>query len=112
MKRQIMTAEIKRNADRAVGKLLRRIDRRIRPYHDRGIGENGAPSELTAARSGVGDTTVIAPLAGVVHVGLALLEKLAVAGERGDALRRRHTGLDPLVDAGLTVGPFDTESFL
>ena len=62
--------------------------------------------------TGVLHAAVIAPFAGVIHVGLALFEKLAVTGERVDALQRRHAGVDLLLDAGLAVGPLDFEALL
>jgi hypothetical protein len=112
MQRDVMSAEIERHADGTVGELLRRINRRIGPHHDGGISDDGAAAELSAALAGVLDAAVIAPFAGVIHVGLALFEKLAVTGERIDALRRRHAGLDLLLDAGLAVGPLDFKALL
>src|SRR6185503_6613519 len=54
---------------------------------------------------------VIAPFAGVVHVGLALLEHLAVTGERVEALRTGDADVGGLVGA-LAVDPLDLEAFL
>ena len=112
MQREVMAAEIERHADGAVGELLRCIDRRIRPHHDCRIGDDGAAAELPAALAGVGDAAVIAPFAGVIHIGFALFEQFAVAGERRDAFRRRHIGFDLLFHAGFAIDPFDGEPFL
>jgi hypothetical protein len=62
--------------------------------------------------AGILDAAVIAPFAGVVHVGLALFQELAVAGEWVDALRIGDVRLDLLLDAGFAVGPFDVEALL
>ena len=82
MQREIVRAGVERHADRAAGELLRRVDRRIRPHHDGGIGDDGAAADLAAADAGGAGAAVVAPFAGVVHVGLALLEQRAVAAER------------------------------
>ena len=81
-------------------------------HHQGGIGHDGAAAELAAAGAGVLHPAIVAPFAGIVHVGLALLEQLAVAGEGVDALRAGDVGLDLLLDALLAVGPFDREPFL
>ncbi len=81
MQREIVGAEVERHADAAVGELLGGVDRRVRAHHDRREGDDAAAAELPAADLGVLDATVVAPLAGVVHVGLALLEQAAMAGE-------------------------------
>src|SRR5262249_40610352 len=64
-----------------------------------------------AAGAGILHTAVIAPLAGVVHVRLALLEQPAVAGERIDPFRVGHVGLDLFLDPLLAVGPLDHDPF-
>ena len=76
------------------------------------VGHDGAAAELAAAGAGLLHPAVVAPLAGIVHVGLALLEQLAVAGEGIDALRAGHVGLDLLLDALLAVGPLDRDALL
>ena len=85
-----MRAGIERHPDGAAGELLGRIDRRIRPHHDRGISDDGAAAELPAALAGILNPAVIAPFAGVIHVGPPLFEEPAVTGERIDALRHRQ----------------------
>ena len=84
VQRDVVRAEIERHTDHLVGELLRRVDRRVRRHDHRGVGDDGAAAELAAAGVGRADAAVVAPLAGVVHVRLALLEQLAVAGERID----------------------------
>src|SRR5262249_23590655 len=69
-------------------------------------------AELAAAGARVLHPAVIAPLAGVIHVRLALLEQLAVAGEGVDPFRAGYVGLDLFLDPLLTVGPLDQEPFL
>src|SRR5262249_3248306 len=54
---------------------------------------------------------VIAPFAGVIHVRLALLEQLAVAGEGVDPFRAGHVGLDFFLQPLLAVGPLDQDPF-
>ena len=112
VQRDIVGAEIERHADGLVGELLRREHRRIRRHHERGVGHDGATAELAAARARLLHAAVIAPLAGIVHVRLALLEQLAVAGKGIDALRAGDVGLDLLLDALLAVGPLDDEPLL
>ena len=56
---------------------------------------------------GILDAAVVAPFAGVVHVGLALLEQLAVAGKRVEPLRADHVDLGALLHVLLAVGPLD-----
>src|SRR6516225_10574544 len=94
MQHEIVRAEIERYADGAVGELLRGVDRRIRPNHDRREGNDRAPAELAAALAGILNAAVIAPFAGVVHVGLALLQQPAVADEWIETLWPRHIGLN------------------
>ena len=71
-----------------------------------------AAADLAAFHIGVADSTVIAPFAGVVHVGLALLEQLAVAAERIDALWRAGKGVDGFDARLVAVVPFDREALL
>ena len=94
VQRDVMGAEIKRHADDAVGELLRRIDRRIRRAPRSPNKRRWRGGRAAGCLAGVLHAAVIAPFAGVVHVGLALLEELAVAGERIDAFRRRHIGFE------------------
>ena len=94
------------------GGLLWRADGKVRAHDERRIGDDGAAAELAAVLVGVLDAAVIAPFAGVVHVGLALFEQLAVAGERIDALGRGHIDLDLLLDAGFAVSPLDIQPLL
>ena len=108
-----MGAEIERHADGVDW----RVAAACRPANSgrtttRRIGHDGAAAELAAALAGILDAAVIAPFAGVVHVGLALFQQLAVAGERVDAFRVGDVRLDFLLDAGFAVGPFDLEAFL
>src|SRR5262249_42533521 len=70
---------------------------------------DGAAADLPAALAGLLHAAVVAPFAGVVHVGLALLEQLAMARERIDTLRTGDRGVDLLLDALLAVGPLDRE---
>src|SRR3954471_21044124 len=105
MQREIMGAEVERHADRLAGELLRREHRRLRPYHDRREGDDAAPPELAAADLGVLDAAVVAPFAGIVHVGLALLEHLAVAGERIESLRARDADVRALLLLGVALDP-------
>ena len=112
VQRDVVRAEIERQPDQPIGHLLRRVNGRVRPNHERRIGDDGAAAELAAVLVGVLDAAVVAPFAGVVHVGLALLEQLAVAGERIDALGRGDVDLDLLFDADFAVGPLDVEAFL
>src|SRR5256714_15459640 len=97
-----MRAGIERDADTATGELLGGVDRRIRPHHDRRKSHDRAAADLTATDAGGVGAAVIAPLAGVVHVGLAGLEQLAVTAERIDALRAIDQCLG-LLDAGLVA---------
>src|SRR2546423_13717539 len=107
-----MRAGIERDADTATGELLGSVDRRIRPHHDRRISHDRAAADLTAADAGGVGAAVIAPLAGIVHVGLAGFEQLAVAAERIDAPRTIDQ-LFRLPDPRLVaLGPFDEQSFL
>lgn len=96
---EIVRAEIERDADLPVGKLLRGVNGRIRPHRNRRESYDAAAAELTAANAGVLHTAVVAPLAGIVHVGPALLEQPAVAAEGVEPLRAEHVG------AGVAVGP-------
>jgi hypothetical protein len=82
------------------------------PHRQRGVGHNGAPADLAAAEPGVLDTAVVPPLAGVVHIGLPLLEQLAVAGERVEPFRADHVDVGRLLDVLLAVGPFDREALV
>src|SRR5262249_34295643 len=53
---------------------------------------------------------VVAPFASVIHVGLALLEQLAMAGERIGALHVAQRGVGGL-DAGfVAIGPFGLQA--
>ncbi len=112
VQRDVVGAEIERHADGAVGELLRGIDRRIGRDHERRIGDDGAAAELAASRARVLHAAIVAPLAGVIHVRLALLEQLAVAGEGIDAFGARHVRFDLLLHSLLAVGPLDQKPFL
>src|SRR5215207_887907 len=101
-----MRAEVEWHADCLAGQLLSGEHLRIRPYHDGGVGDDAAPADLAAADLSILDAAVVAPFAGVVHVGLALLEHLAVAGERVQPLRRVHVDMRALVVA-LALDPLD-----
>jgi hypothetical protein len=111
MQREIMRAEVERHPDQLAGELLRGEHLGVRPHRDRGIADDGAPADLAAADLGVLDAAVVAPFAGVVEVGLALLEHLAVARERIEALRAVHIGSRALVFA-LALDPLDGQAFL
>ena len=112
MQREVVRAGVERHADRAAGELLRRVDRRIRPHHDRGVGDDGAAADLPAADAGAAGAAVVAPFAGIVHVGLALLEQRAVAAEHIGGLRILDRGVGGL-DAGfVAIGPLDLDAFL
>src|SRR5690242_12708872 len=110
MQRQIMRAEVERYADGLAGELLPGEHLRIRPHHDGGVGDDAAPSDLAAADLRILDAAVVAPFAGVVHVGLALLEHLAVTGERVEPLRRVDVDMGALVVA-LALDPLDLQAF-
>src|SRR6516162_8798279 len=112
MQHEIMRAEIERHANDPIGELLRRVNRRIRPYHDRCITDNGATAELPAAPAGLLNAAVITPFASIVQVGLALLQQAAVAGERVHAFWSRHIVLDLFLDTGVTVDPLDLQALL
>src|SRR5262249_52041850 len=74
------------------------------------IADNGAAPDLPAANASRIGAAVVAPFAGVVHVGLALLEQLAMAGERIRALHVGKRGVGGL-DAGfIAIGPFDSQA--
>src|SRR5215813_7544613 len=106
-----MGAGIERHADPAAGELLRRVDRRVRPHHDRPIGDDAAAADLTAADTSGAGAAVVAPFAGVVHVGFAGFEQRAVADELVGGLHVRDRGVCDL-DAGLVaLGPLDLEPF-
>src|SRR5262249_21417953 len=81
-------------------------------HPQRRVGDDRAAAEVAAARARVLHAAIIAPLAGVIHVRLALLEQVAVGGEGIDALGAGDVGLDLLLHALLAVGPLDLESFL
>src|SRR5262249_39719124 len=72
----------------------------------------GAAAELAAARARVLYAAIVAPLAGVIHVRLALLEQLAVAGEGIDVLGAGDVRFDLFLHPLLAVGPFDQKPFL
>src|SRR5205085_9633048 len=101
-----------RHPDDLVGELLRCIDRRIRGDHHRRKADDGAPADLATAGAGASDPAIISPFAGVVHVGLALFEQPAVAGERVDALRAGNAEVELLLDAPVAIRPLDLESLL
>ncbi len=106
-----MRAEVERHADRLAGQLLRGEHLRVWPHHDGGVGDDAAPPDLAAANLGILNAAVVAPFAGVVHVGLALLEHLAVAGERVEPLRGVDVDLGALVLA-LALDPLDLQALL
>ena len=111
MQREVMCSGIERNADSAVGELLRRVDGRLGRHDDRCVGNDRAAADLAALHIRVADAAVIAPFACVVHVGLALLEQLAMAAEGVDAVGRAGEAFDGL-DAGLVaIVPFDEQAF-
>ena len=96
MQRHIVGAEVERHADRDIGELLRRIDRGLGADDDRRVGDDGATPDLPAGLAGLLDAAVVAPFAGIIHVGLAVLEHLAVAQERVEALGRDDIRCDML----------------
>ncbi|MPZ41115.1 MAG: hypothetical protein GEU95_24330 [Rhizobiales bacterium] len=112
VQREVMRAGIERHADRAAGKLLRGVDRRVGAHHDGGVGDDGAAADLAAADIGCTGAAVVAPFAGIVHVGFALFEQRAMAAEGiggFDVFQRGVGGLD----AGfITVCPLDLHAFL
>ena len=114
MQRQIVRSGIERHADGAARQLLRRIDRRIRTHDDSHKGHDRPPPDVAAAHIGIADATVVAPFAGIVHVGLALLEQVAVGGERARLLVvRRERDLHPSLASsgrGLPIRPQDPPS--
>ena len=81
-------------------------------HHQRRKGHDRAAADLAAAHFGAFDAGVIAPFAGVVEVGLALLQELAMARERIDADVACHIKLRGLVDVLFAIRPFDGEPFL
>src|SRR5262249_11000688 len=50
---EVVRAEIERNADLAIGELLRGIDRGVRGHHESSEGHDGAAAELAAANGRV-----------------------------------------------------------
>ncbi len=107
MQGEIMRACIERHADAAVGQLLGRVNRRVRPHHDGRISDDAATADLAAADGRVLNAAVVAPFAGVVHVRLALLNQGAMACEWIGEF-----GVDRF-DAGLVaLGPLDRETLL
>src|SRR5690349_22474119 len=104
-----MRTEIERHSDIAVGKLLRCVDRRLRTHNNGAIRDDAAPSDLPRANARILHAAVIAPLAGVVHIGLALFQQAAMARERVKALLAGDADFGLLLDAFFTVGPFDRE---
>jgi len=112
MQCEVVRAKIEWNADAAICQLLWSVDRRIRPHRDRGIRHDSAAADLSAAHARVLDAAVVAPFAGVVHVGLALLQQPAMAVERVQVLRARDVYLRGAVDAGIDILPDDLKSFL
>ena len=110
LQREVMRPEIERHADRAMRELLRRVHRRGRGNHDGAVGDDRAAAELAALDPGLLHAAVVAPLARVVHVGLALLEEPPVTGERIQSVRAGDAGFGlPLLGAGVAVGEFDGE---
>jgi hypothetical protein len=107
VQREIMRAEIERHADLAMSELLRRVDRGIRPHHDGGVCHDAAAAELAASYAGILHAAVIAPFAGVVHIGLALLEQPAVAAEGVEAPRVEHVSMRLVVNAFVRVDPLN-----
>src|SRR5439155_25917076 len=107
---QVMGAEVERYPDRAMRELLRRVHRRGRGNHDGAVGDDRAAAELAALDPGLLHAAVVAPLARVVHVGLALLEEPPVTGERIQSVRAGDAGFGlPVLGAGVAVGEFDGE---
>ena len=107
-----MGAIVERHADLAAGELLRRLHRRIRAHHQRGIGDDRATADLAAFDFGALDARIVAPLAGVIEVGLAGFELAAVAGKARRLLVAGDVHLRALVDALLAVDPLDRDAFL
>src|SRR5438477_12532087 len=97
-----MRAGIERHSDCAAGELLRRVHCAIRSHHDRRISNNRAPPDLPAADAGGAGAAIVAPFAGIVHVGLALFEQSSVAAERISALDVTQRGVCAL-EAGLVA---------
>src|SRR5262249_4490911 len=113
VEREVVRAKIERHADRAIRELLRRVDRRRRRHHDRAIGDDGAATELAALDTGLLDAAVVAPFARVVHVGLTLFAEAAVAPETVQSAGPGDVApVLLLLRAGVTVDPFEVESFL
>src|SRR5204863_8168390 len=71
-----------------------------------------APSGLSRADTGILHAAVIPRRAGVVHVGLALFQKSAMAGERVEAFLAGDLGVGLLLDALIAVRPLDLKAFL
>jgi hypothetical protein len=101
-----------RDADRNVGELLRRLDLRVGTHDKRRERHDRATTDLAAADLGGLNARIVAPFAGVVEIGLALLHHLAVAIEAAGVLVAGDVHLGALVDALLAVHPFDLDAFL
>ena len=113
MQRDIVGAEVERHADRNVGELLRRVDGGFGTDDDRRIGDDGAAADLPASLAGLLDAAVVAPLARIVHVGLAVLEHLAVAQEGVEPFGRDDVGRNAFrVGALVAVRPLDLKPLL
>ena len=90
---------------------MRGINRRVRRHDDGGEGHNAAPAELPAADGRVLHAAIVAPFAGIVHVGLALLEQPAVATEGVEAFRAEHVRGRVVVGAFVRIDPRDLQAF-
>src|SRR4029079_5362085 len=113
MQRNIVGPKVERHANGNVSELLRRVDRGVGTDDDRCIGDDGAAADLAASLAGFLDTAVITPLAGIVHVGLAVLEHLAMSQEGIESLWRDDIGGNTLrVGAFVAIGPLDLKSLL
>src|ERR1044071_413215 len=108
-----MGAEIERHANRNICELLRRVNRGFWTNDNRRIGDDRAAADLAASFASFLNATVVAPLARVVHVGLAHLKHLAVAQKGIEPLGRDNVGGDALmIDALVAIRPSDLQAFL
>src|SRR5215467_14869155 len=113
MQRHIVGAKVERHGDRYVRQLLRRIDGGLRTDDDRRIGYDGAAADLPTSFACFLNAAVVAPLAGVVHIGLADLEHLAVAQEAIESLGRDDVCSNTLIIGTLlAVRPLDRKPLL
>src|SRR5262245_22621096 len=82
MQRDVVGAKVEWHGNGNAGELLRRIDKGFGTDDDRRVGDNCAAADLSTPLACLLNAAVIAPLAGIVHICLAILEHLTVGQER------------------------------